>query len=282
MRKAFLIGTAVAALLGTPVLTSAAWADSNTTTTTTQSQMQIDADSLLGVDVVNAEGETIGEVDNVVIDADGQVRHVIVGVGGFLGMGEKNVALPWDQIVLAADGESVTVPYTKDQLDGLPSHVYPEEVASGSVYGYDDDVRVNSYLSVEREATAEAAEQTGETVAEAAAETVDSTAPSATAQTGAMVTTDAARIEASSLLGADVRTTGGESVGDVDEIWLDANGQVAGLVVDVGGYLGIGSDPVLLAWSDLQISRDGDDVIAVTPLTRDQLESLTSIQNSGN
>jgi len=281
MRKAFLIGTAVAALLGTPVLTSAAWADTNTSTTT-QSQMQIDADSLLGVNVVNAEGETIGEVDNVVIDADGQVRHVIVGVGGFLGMGEKNVALPWDQIVMAADGESVTVPYTKDQLEGLPSHVYPEEVGSGSVYGYDDDVRVNNYLAVEREATAEAAQQTGETVAEAAAETAGTTSPSATAQTGAMVTSDAARIEASALLGADVQTANGESVGDVDEIWLDANGQVAGLVVDVGGYLGIGSDPVLLAWSDLQISRDGDDVIAVTPLTRDQIESLTSIQNSGN
>jgi sporulation protein YlmC with PRC-barrel domain len=279
MRKAFLIGTAVATLLGAPVLTAAAWADS---APTAQAQLQVDAENLLGLDVVNAEGETIGEIDNVVIDADGQVRHVIVGVGGFLGLGEKNVALPWDQIVLSADGESVTVPYTKDQLAGLPSHVYPEEVGSGTVYGYDDDVRVNSYLSVEREAAAEAAEETGETVAEAAAEAAGTTAPSATAQTGATVTTDAARIEASALLGADVRTTAGESVGDVDEIWLDANGQVAGLVVDVGGYLGIGSDPVLLAWSDLQISRDGDDVIAVTALTRDQLESLTSIQNSGN
>jgi hypothetical protein len=53
-------------------------------------------------------------------------------------------------------------------------------------------------------------------------------------------------------------------------------------VVDVGGYLGIGSDPVLLAWEDLQVRQEGDDVTAVTPLTREQIEGLTSTQNSSN
>src|SRR5690606_11070422 len=110
----------------------------------------------------------------------------------------------------------------------------------------------------------------------------DTTAGSATEHAQATVTTEAARIEASSLIGADVETAAGDSIGDVDEIWLDANGQVDGLVVDVGGYLGIGSDPVLLAWSDLQIRQDGDDVVAVTALSREQIEALTSIQNSAN
>lgn len=279
MRKNLLIGAALAALLGAPALAATAWAD----TTTVQGQMQVDAESLIGLDVVNAEGETIGEIENVVIDGDGKVRHVIVGVGGFLGIGEKNVALGWDQLVMAADGGSATVPYTQDQLAALPSHVYPENTSSGMVYGYDEDVRVNEYLTMEREAAADAAEETGEQVAEAAQEAVDdATAGSATEQEQGTLVAEAARIEASNLLGADVQTTGGESIGGVDEIWLDANGQVAGLVVDVGGFLGIGADPVLLAWSDLQIRQDGDEVIAVTPLTREQLEGLTSIQNSAN
>lgn len=279
MRKNLLIGAALAALLGAPALAATAWAD----TTTVQGQMQVDAESLIGLDVVNAEGETIGEIENVVIDGDGKVRHVIVGVGGFLGIGEKNVALGWDQLVMAADGGSATVPYTQDQLAALPSHVYPENTSAGTVYGYDEDVRVNEYLTMEREAAADAAEETGEQVAEAAEEAVDdATAGSATEQEQGTLVAEASRIEASNLLGADVQTTGGESIGGVDEIWLDANGQVAGLVVDVGGFLGIGADPVLLAWSDLQIRQDGDEVIAVTPLTREQLEGLTSIQNSAN
>jgi len=282
MRKAFLIGTALTALLGAPALTSGTWAADTAGETTTQARTQIDAESLLGLAVVNAEGETIGEVDNVVIDAEGEVRHVIVGVGGFLGIGEKSVALPWNSLVVAADGTSATVPYTQEQLAALPSHVYPDAIGRGSVYGYDDDVRANGYLSMEREATAAAVAAAGETVAEAAAEAGGTTATSATAQSGELVTRDATRIEASVLLGTQVQAASGESVGAIDEIWLDADGRVAGVVVDIGGFLGIGAEPVLLAWSDLMIRRDGDRAAATTALTREQLESLTSIQNSAN
>lgn len=274
MRKALMIGTAIAALAGAPLFATAVSAADAPATTQMQ---QVDAQSLIGRDIVNAEGETIGEVDNVVIDADGQVRHIIVGVGGFLGIGEKEVALRWDELVVAADGESISVPYTRDQLTALPDHAYPENVERGTVYGYDDDLRANSYLESERQATAAAAEATGEAVGQ----TADQAATGAATDDGA-VTMQAARLEASALIGRDVETTGGESIGDIDEIWLDANGQVAGVVVDVGGFLGIGSDPVLLAWSDLQIRQEGDTLVVATALTRDQIEALTSIQNSAN
>ncbi len=282
MRKTLLIGTALVALSGAPMLATASFAADTTNTATTQMQTQVDAQTLIGMDAVNAEGENIGEVENVVIDADGRVRHVIVGVGGFLGIGEKDVAVAWTDLVVAPDGGSVTVPFTKDQLAALPAHVYPDSVGRGTVYTFDDDVKVNGYLASERQATAEAAQQTGEAVAETAAGVTTNAAVSATAQNGTIMVANAARIQASDLLGADVQTANGESVGDIDEIWLDANGQVAGVVVDVGGYLGIGADPVLLAWSDLQIRQDGDDVMAVTQLSRDQLEGLTSIQKSSN
>jgi sporulation protein YlmC with PRC-barrel domain len=245
-------------------------------------QSEVDAETLIGLDVVNADGETIGEIDNVVIDANGEVRHVIVGVGGFLGIGEKDVAIAWDKLTVAADHASVSVPYTKDQLTALPSHTLPDDVERGTAYDYDRDVSTNSYLSQADAATADAVKDVGESTAQAAAEAADETSSGAAEQDQATVTMNAARVEASDLLGADVRTAGGEDVGDVDEIWIDANGKVAGVVVDVGGYLGIGSDPVLLAWEDLQVRQEGDDVTAVTPLTREQIEGLTSTQNSSN
>lgn len=269
MRKALMIGAALTALAGAPLFATTAGAADVPAET-----QQLDAQSLIGRDVVNAEGERIGEVDNVVVDSEGQVRHVIVGVGGFLGIGEKNVALRWDELVLTADGESIAVPYTRDQLTALPDHVYPEAVEPGTVYGYDEDLGANAYLQAERRSTAAAAEATGESVAETAAETANEVAADGT------TTLQMARLEASALLGETVETAGGESVGEIGEIWLDADGQVAGVVVDVGGFLGVGSDPALLAWSDLQIRQEGEELVVATALTREQIESLTRVEGS--
>jgi hypothetical protein len=63
----------------------------------------VSAKALLTESVKNAANETIGDINDVLISGDGKVAAVIVGVGGFLGMGEKNVALPYDQLVFAKD-----------------------------------------------------------------------------------------------------------------------------------------------------------------------------------
>lgn len=68
--------------------------------------------------------ETIGEIENLVIGADGQVKHVIVGVGGFLGMGEKWVAMDLSQLQLMRDEDGtlyVTTARTRDELKAMPS-----------------------------------------------------------------------------------------------------------------------------------------------------------------
>ena len=58
----------------------------------------VSAKELLAENVVNAANESIGDINDVLIDRDGKVAAVIVGVGGFLGMGEKDVALPYQQL----------------------------------------------------------------------------------------------------------------------------------------------------------------------------------------
>lgn len=52
------------------------------------------ASELIGKDVYGANNEDIGDVDDVLINANGQVIGVVVGVGGFLGIGETNIAVP--------------------------------------------------------------------------------------------------------------------------------------------------------------------------------------------
>jgi sporulation protein YlmC with PRC-barrel domain len=59
---------------------------------------QFRASDLIGTTVVGNNNETIGEINDVLMDAQGRVAGVIIGVGGFLGMGEKDVAIPMDAL----------------------------------------------------------------------------------------------------------------------------------------------------------------------------------------
>jgi sporulation protein YlmC with PRC-barrel domain len=56
---------------------------------------QIMASDLIGTRVVSANNESVGDINDVVLDRNGQVMAAIVGVGGFLGIGEKDVAVPF-------------------------------------------------------------------------------------------------------------------------------------------------------------------------------------------
>src|SRR5215216_4531889 len=56
------------------------------------------ASKLEGLDVYNQNDEKIGDISELIVDSSGSIQAVVVGVGGFLGIGERNVALPFDQI----------------------------------------------------------------------------------------------------------------------------------------------------------------------------------------
>ena len=63
---------------------------------TQQQQTQWRASRLIGLNVYGADNERIGDVNEVLVDRQGNADAVVVGVGGFLGIGEKNVALPFN------------------------------------------------------------------------------------------------------------------------------------------------------------------------------------------
>ena len=88
-----------------------------------QAEHQVRAQSLLGVDVSNGQ-DTIGEVSDLVVTDEGRVEAIVVGVGGFLGIGQKSVALAWDSIKLTEqDGDRVIlVAATREQLEGMPTY----------------------------------------------------------------------------------------------------------------------------------------------------------------
>ena len=114
---------AVAALAPLMALPSLAADDGAAANTQTMSN-QISASALLDENVVNTANEAIGDVNDVLLDKNGKVASVIVGVGGFLGMGEKNVALDFDQLKFTNNGNDliVTSDATKETLQAAPAY----------------------------------------------------------------------------------------------------------------------------------------------------------------
>lgn len=60
------------------------------------------ADKIIGADVENPQGQNLGDVKDIVVDSQGQVRYAVLAYGGFLGMGEKYFAVPWEALTPAA------------------------------------------------------------------------------------------------------------------------------------------------------------------------------------
>jgi uncharacterized protein YrrD len=75
-------------------------------------------DDIEDLDLKNADGDEIGEVEEVLIDASGEPVAIAVEVGGFLGIGERDVVLGLDQVQLVDD--DLVTSADKATIEGLP------------------------------------------------------------------------------------------------------------------------------------------------------------------
>ena len=84
------------------------------------------ASRVMGAYVINNANETVGDINDIVLDKSGKVTGVIIGVGGFLGMGERNVAVAYEpsQISTDANGKRIIkLNVTKETLQNAPIYV---------------------------------------------------------------------------------------------------------------------------------------------------------------
>lgn len=79
---------------------------------------------------------------------------------------------------------------------------------------------------------------------------------------------------ASALIGTKVRNANKESIGKIDDVYLDKDAKVTDVVISVGGFLGVGSKDVAVKWSDITIGREDNSVVLTTSLTKDALMAL--------
>lgn len=320
------------------------------------------ATEIIGETIYNSTGddaEAIGDVNDFVLDQNGEIGAVVVGVGGFLGIGQKSVAINWDELELAQDMEGnnrLVAAMTREQLESAAEFNREEWLASESAAAGDaaapagdpmapaapagdamapaapagdamapaeepaaDDAAADDAAAddaapedapdagadaaddaaaPEDDAAADDAMTTEEAPADdAAAPAVDAPADDAAAAdvtedapADAAVTDDAAAaplvdfesfeevatadVSADELTGTAVYGAGDEEIGSIGDILLSDDGQVDAVIIDFGGFLGIGTKPVAVAYDNLSFLRDENGGLVLrTSLTSEQLEA---------
>lgn len=92
---------------------------------TEQEDTQVLASTYIGQSVYNAEDKSIGDISDLLFDKEGGIQAAIIGVGGFLGIGQKDVAVKFDRIEIQREPDSADVKLmtdmTADQLKQAPA-----------------------------------------------------------------------------------------------------------------------------------------------------------------
>lgn len=81
----------------------------------------MDAKTLTGDSVVNAQGDDLGEIKAIQLDVkEGRIAYAVLSFGGFLGMGNKLFAIPWSALTLDADEKRFILDVAKERLEKAP------------------------------------------------------------------------------------------------------------------------------------------------------------------
>jgi hypothetical protein len=81
--------------------------------------------NILGRQVRSKADENIGRIVDVIVDRSGQVRAAVIDFGGFFGVGNRKIAVDWDALDFAADGDKrdfVKLEFTRDQIKTAPEY----------------------------------------------------------------------------------------------------------------------------------------------------------------
>lgn len=190
----------------------------------------------------------IGEIHDILMTRDGMIEAILVDVGGFLGIGEKQVSVDMEKLRLVSDGDEadeyfVVFSATREALEGAPA--------------YNDDGGRDVVMATGSEETTEAY-----------------TSPKMAPDGFAPVSVD--NITTEMLTGARVYDANDNWIGEVDKLNLADGGKIDEAIIDVGGFLGIGEKQVSMKFDGLNVQQetDGDEVRVYLDATKDALMEM--------
>ena len=216
---------------------------------------------IIGADVYDSaadNAEKIGDVKDVVLSRDGKAKYIIIGVGGFLGIGEKNVAYDFSKAewVEKKGDRWLVAKTTKEDLQAQQNF---------DLTAYDTASASNS-----NDVAATAANN------EPAAAGTDQTATAAIDKSS-LTEMPMDKISTKDFIGTTVYGADDAKVGEIGDVVLSGDKKVDAVIVDVGGFLGMGEKEVAVGLEKLKVMSDKDgNRYLYTNFTKAQLEAQTA------
>jgi sporulation protein YlmC with PRC-barrel domain len=235
-------------LVGAPVYTMANAAAPADAAAMDQRRFQVDA--------LPQDWEQIATVEDLVVGMDGNIRGLLVDVGGFLGIGARTVLMHMDSVQIAtqtgAQDVYVVVNATREDLEAAPEYMHYDRTG----------------------AMQDGAAQDG-----AVAQPADPAAPRVGVpqqpQEG-FAAVDRTALTVDQLRGADVYDINNQRVSSISDVVLGDGESVQAVLIDVGGFLGIGARTVAVPMDQVEIqgTEAGGDLRVFLNITQEQLEAL--------
>lgn len=117
MRKLTLLST----LAGTAIFVAMPVAAQEITPLTDYDATQIEGawsvDNMLAADVYGEDGDLVGHVKNVILSSDNNVTHVVIETDNWFDLGDRAIAVPWDNIDLTPGTEGISAPLDEDEMN---------------------------------------------------------------------------------------------------------------------------------------------------------------------
>ena len=211
--------------------------------------------------VKNVQGEELGEVDDLIMSRNGKIKKVILSVGGFLGVGDRLVAVPFKSLQIGEKGD-IVYNVTKQQLENHPVFSYRREGLHG--YYYEPFYPLPAY-GMRREYRYPPPPPYGEPYAPF---------PPRGKYRGEFGPWEweyfPERLRISAILNRAVLNNKGEEVGEIDDIIINRSGKAEQIIFSVGGFLGIDEKLVAMPFKPLKVT----DLGIVYNVSREELKNL--------
>ena len=205
---------------------------------------------LVGMELQARSGDNLGEVKDIIPSAaPGRDMQLVVSTGG-VGANQKLIAIPFDEVQISADGDELYTSHTSEQLAAGPP------------------VTLDSRTS---DTAAGANRSTSQPGAAADTRTPPPAGAGAAAGRGAASTQQ----PVADLVGAEVVGSGGDKVGEVDDIVISTAGADSiRAVLQIGGLAGVGEKRISLPLSQLTVERAGGEPKLRVAMDQDGLERM--------
>lgn len=237
-------------------------------------QGSVSLEQLRGSEVLGENNAAVGKVENLVLSADGAILGVVVTTGEVLGLGGNNVFVPWNRL------QTLTPQPGSDEEPRLQIQANNQEIQQMPPYSR-EMLQPGTARTASGPDTAQPGGATG-TPQSPSGQTTDAPAalgnnqqPGQQQQLAGV--TPGRAVEASTVTGRAVRGPAGEKFGNITDLIISREGQMAGIVVEVGTFLGLGGRQAYIPWQEVEIAPQAEgqnEPVITISMTEEELRGL--------